>query len=629
MHSTELRHDRSAKHSRSPRLSAAWAHSVATLFALMSMTAAGAGCQSDSSAEIDPFATKASESSEQSEEDDTELLTVESESDEPEAVNPFPSPPKTYSIQLDGKFDEWERSNFRTFEDSRHVVEGEDFWDGPEDAGLKVAVRSDRGYLYLAVAAADDEVLSSSNETVGDGLVLWLRSPGIASIADLFPGAPGFGLLPELAYLVEPDGSVRPFAPEGSLEEADAGALTARTTQTESGWRAEIALEAGAISQVSNLPTREVAFRVEQYDADDPDHPTYQTRLSILPSSSPSEPRYAIYSDFPSGGWLPYRPVLDQPPRRDTLGRWRLTSDGWRYERFDAPPEEWRRVDDTDPLRAAITRADAFIDVCPASRRDVVVPAGFESTDGQHRAALVLCGEQADSRSACSADARMRMFWTALRRRPDAAESADPSDAWSLEANVELTDEPFDQCIGASSRPTVRRQFTLLPLDPVHPDVWAVGFESVTSGGNELQRARNVWLFHPGRSQRDENADSSPFVARATLDRLDADGSERTTSNSEMYVTPIDDREGWDLCRIETIKEQSCQQFNERCTTKDRGQEVLVHIDMWEPDSRTFTDFMMTKHRRCGPDFQFAKRRAYMLLQHEGRLSLIRSPKLR
>ncbi len=629
MHTTELRHDRSARHSLPPRLPAAWTRSIATLLGLIAVMAAGAGCQSDSTAQIDPFATTGSETSEQNEEDDTELLAVESKSEEPNAVNPFPSPPETYSIQLDGTFDEWKRSNFRTFEDSRHVVEGEEFWDGSDDAGLKVAVRSDRGYLYLAVAASDDKVVPPAEGTVGDGLVVWLRSPGIASIADLFPESPGFGLRPDLAYLVEPDGSVRPFAPEGFVEAADAGALTARTTQTESGWRAEMALEAGAISQVSNLPAREMAFRVEQYDADDPDHPTYQTRLNIFPSSSSSEPRYAVYSDFPSGGWLPYRPVLDQPPRRDTLGRWRLTSDGWRYERFDAPPEDWHRVDDTDPLRAAITRADAFIDVCPASRRDVAVPAGFESTDGQHRAGLVLCGKRADSSSACSADAQMRMFWTALRRRPDAAESDDPGETWALDANIELTDDPFDQCIGATGRSTIRRQFSLLPLDPVHPDVWAVGFESFASSGNQLQEAQNVWLFHPGRTQANEGEDPAPHVARATFDRLEAEGSERTTSNSQMYVTPIDDREGWDLCRIETIKEQSCQRFNERCSTQDRGQEVLVHIDMWEPDSRTFTDFMMTKHRRCGPDFQFANRRAYMLLQHKGRLSLIRSPKLR
>jgi hypothetical protein len=191
-----------------------------------------------------------------------------------------------------------------------------------------------------------------------------------------------------------------------------------------------------------------------------------------------------------------------------------------------------------------------------------------------------------------------------------------------------LTKEPLDQCIGDTSNAPLRRRFTLLPLDRVHEEVWALGFQVHASSGSSLKQARRVWLFRPDRSGESGDTDG-PHVAKAELSKREVEPGSRTISNSLMYLTRIDDRDGWDLCRIETIREQSCQSFNEQCSTRQRGQEVLVHIDMWDPETRVFTNFMMTKHRRCGPDFDFSKREAYMLIQHQQRLSLIRSPALR
>ncbi len=516
------------------------------------------------------------------------------------------SPPDSRSRTLDASFDDWERDQFRTFAGDKHVIKGKRFWDGNDDASLEVAAHSDPGHLYFAVEVTDDVVIDAgSADPFSDGVVLWLRDPGLADLRKDLPSSfmEGKQLQPELAILFTPDGQFWRYDREnGGLYRKG---LDAETTKTDDGYRVEIALKIGVLQQVSELPLEEIAFRVEAIDGDAPDRRGKQSHISTLPSDDGS-PKFALLG---LEDWLPYAPLTGQPPREDTLGRWRLGDRGWTFDALEIVPENWRLLSDTSSLEAFLDKHDVYSEVCNQSRQRAELVEAYESRRGG-RAALVICGTRPEE-DTCPDDASSHLYWMKLTSRSEGV--------WSLDRTRQVTREPMPQCPErASGDKTFYTSFSLYPLTMYYDTpVWAVGWEKGRRSERERFQRTGVWFINGARSEA--------RIGNIETSKTEVQGRERTIEQTHLYLTPVDSKEGRDICAVETVRKQTCEGFDEGCQTRDRGLGRYARIRMWSGSKGAFQRYLMSKHRRCRARFDFNSRDAYLLFHRNKRLGLIRS----
>lgn len=514
-------------------------------------------------------------------------------------------PPEEMSRTIDGSFDDWKDETFRSFSGAEHVVKGDRFWNDASDVSLEVAAHSDRGRLYFAVEVTDDVVLDASSDApFSDGVVLWLRDPGLAELRTDLPESymKGTELQPELAILFTPDGQFwRRDDENGGLYRKG---IEAQTTKTDEGYRVEMALTVGVLQQVSELPMEEVAFRVEAIDGDEPKRRGKQSHFSTLPSENGS-PKFALLG---LDSWIPYEPLVGQPPREDVLGRWRLGDRGWTFDAFEVVPEDWRLLSEPSSLDQTLRDHDVYSEVCSKAREKAKLVEAYQSRRGD-RVALVLCGTRPTD-GTCPDDARSHLFWMRLSSPGDGV--------MSLERTRRVTRKPMSQCPtrSAEDRP-LHTAFSLYPLTMFETPVWAIGWHKMRESDRERLHRSGVWFVNPSRSKA--------RIGTLETAKTRAKPRERTIEKTHLYLTPVDRKEGRDICAIETVRKQTCDDLDTGCRTRDRGVGRYAHIRMWSRSKGTFERYLMSKHRRCRARFDFTSRDAYLLFHRNKRLGLIHS----
>lgn len=586
------------------------------------LSGAGAGC-SGSQPEVDPYeaAEDGEEESESTEGDSSEsgdsdeLLDADVGGSGSRRQTSWggdisfsvDEPPAEPSKEIDGEFDDWETS-FKTFEGRSRLVEGEQFWDGASDASMRVAAKPGRGYLYFAVEVTDDRIIDAESvDPFADGVVLWLRDPGLVELRGMLPESfrEGESFQTELGILFTPDGQYWRRGDRGNLYREG---IDAATKKTDSGYQVEVALQLGTLRQLSELPLRQVAFRVELIDGDEPERRGVQTTMTTIQPGSDGEPRWALL-DLP--GWLPHAPLQGGPPREGALGRWQMKEGSWTFESFEVVPSRWRLLRDSSSFEDLLNDGDVLGEVCSEARNSRRLVEGFEDRRGRHRVALVICGTRA-SDGECPDDATTRLFWVHLKSG---------GDAWSLEKALPVTDAPLEQCADEPSGDAgYHHDFSFTPLEMMGPTMWAVGWFWTAESESASDRKSGVWFLNTEKEK--------PNVGRAQTYRREAESDERTVAESHVYLTRVDDVEGWDICEVERISEQECSGLNEECEPEPHGQSATTHIRMWRPEQGTFERYVMSKHRNCRTSFDFSQREAYMLFHRQQRLGLIASDAL-
>jgi predicted small secreted protein len=520
-----------------------------------------------------------------------------------EGILVLPEPPKDKKKVIDGEVDDWSTRTARAFDSKSHVVDGEQFWDGGADASFRVGVDSDAGHVYVWVDVRDDTVIDAASEDVmADGIILWLRDPKLEEIVDSLPKgmAEKKNIHPEMAILFTPDGQFWRYDEKGGRLYRTG--IDATTKKMKNGYRLEASLSLGVLGQVASLPTEDIAFRVELMDGDETDRRGEQTRMSMLPDEG--GPRFALYN---VGGWLPYEQAQGHPPRPGALGRWELADGTWSFQSFEVRPNHWLVLDDVSSFDSALGKSEALNELCPAATSSRVLLEAYESQSGRHRTGLVLCGPRAPG-GRCPADATSHLYWVHLK----------PADqGWTLSEYTEASEKPLPQC-ARDPRPDgeLYGEFSMLPMEMLGSSVWGIGFKRTYSSDVKQVEERGIWFVKPTSKE--------PFLGKAINERTHATRDQRTVSKTNVYLALVDDKKGLDLCEVERLEEQSCRGLNRSCTASDHSKVVRTHIKMWE--SGRFEPYLLTKHKRCNADFDFSKRRGFMLLNEAGRLGALASP---
>lgn len=567
-----------------------------------------AGCKSQP--EVEPYEVANEAEGERSELLDKEVEAsgaVERDEDwERNIEMSLEEPPEELSKTIDAEFDDWSDSEFRSFRSGEHVVEGDHMWDGASDASTRVAARLGEGHLYMAVEVRDDTVIDAASvDPFADSVVVWMRDPALANLADHLPEpiVEEYKIRPKIGVLFTPDGQFwrRDEGPGGLYRRG----IEAATVKTNSGYRVEVAMKLGVLQQVGALPMPSLAFRVDVIDGDNPERRGAQTTISTVPPEEGGGSRFALLE---SEGWYPYASLDETPPREDAVGRWRISKEGWTFDAIEVPPEDWRRFPKLDALERAMRKQDMLGEVCPAAKRDSRIVESYTSKAGSERVALLACGTLSPE-GRCPSDAATDLLWLRLVER---------GGSWSLDRSVAVNEEPLSQCPGArvDGEPYYDR-FSMAPLGMIDDSVWAVGWHKHFDGSDGIVRQSGIWMLNASQD--------SPNIAEAQTSKTVADRRARTKSNSRVYLTSIDENPGRDICEIEHIDEQRCRGLNRRCQTMARGRETIAHIKMWQPEVGTFERYMMSTHRNCDAPFQFGERDAYMLYHRGARLGLMKA----
>lgn len=515
-------------------------------------------------------------------------------------------PPAEMNRTIDGEIDDWNARDFRSYEGRKYITSGEEFWSGNADAGFKLGVHADQGYLYFLVEVRDDNVIDAGSEqNVSDGVIIWLQDPALADLLDAMPSeiSDARRINPEVGILFTPDGQFRRVG--DAEEDINREEINAQTQRTKNGYRIEAALSLGALEQVAELPLKRVAYRVELLDGDDEERPGPQTRMSTHPNESG-----ARFAEYKLEGLLPFVPAFDPPPRPGGLGRWTLADNAWRFESFEVMPKAWRSLQDTSALDKALANADALDRACPTATHTRELVEAYQSTGGAQSAGLLICGPRAPA-GRCPSNATTHIYWARFDQQ---------GDEWTLSQHAPVTQEPLEQC-ASSPRPSgdLHSEFSLLPFEMLGKNIWGVGWTSTDTARQFKRVEKGIWFFNPTLSE--------PSIGLALSERFHARGRERTVSDSRVFLAEVDETQGLDICEIEHVQEQSCSGFNRSCRTQRHGETRQVHVQLWEPNKQRFEPYLQTKHRGCSAaSFDFSTRPGYMLLHDGARLGVVASP---
>jgi hypothetical protein len=186
---------------------------------------------------------------------------------------PFAIPRSRRPIAVDGALEEWGALPLAV--ESPVQVDGPEFYSGPQDASFRLGVAWDEQALYLAVDAADDALLFSTDriQREQDHLAFSIdarpepaRSANENGDAALASGSMRKLLQPH-ALPIEPkiDAVTRLFL--GSLPEGTRVASLRR----EHGYTAELSIPAAALDALAGERWRQLRINVGQYDFDPQD----------------------------------------------------------------------------------------------------------------------------------------------------------------------------------------------------------------------------------------------------------------------------------------------------------------------------------------------------------------------
>jgi hypothetical protein len=528
-----------------------------------------------------------------------------------EAMMLLPETPDEPSRTIDAKTDDWKTGAFRRFETKASVESGRTYWNGRSDASFRVGVDADEGFLYFLIQVKDDHVVDApQGEDPTDGVIVWLRDPGLDTLGKALPANVGLGeyVDPETAFIIFPNGRVETWGGTGTLDFNEV--MLHEVDRRANGYQVEVALKVETFEEISEIPLSEVAFRVELLDGDEPDRPGYQTKMSTLPDQGDDAPRMATYA---VGGLLPHAEVGAPPPRANAIGRWKVEDGKWNFVSFEVVPKYWATLEDAPGFEEALLESDALDDLCRTSRKDIHLVEAYQSRGGSFRTGLVLCGERA-VKGRCPSNAKSNVFLVTLR--PE----AEGSDVWRVEQSINVFDETLNQCTYDDVRGSeFYSKFALFPLDVLSSTVWAVGWTRTIKDRGQDEEAYGVTLLNTKYD--------APHLGTTKTRERRSYSDERIIGKSSVYLTYVDDDDNVDICQIEDYVEQACTGVDRGCRTYEHGKTVLTHIQMWSPKRRKFERYELSKHRGCNSSFDFSEAKGFLILQLKNRIGLLPSPR--
>lgn len=554
------------------------------MFALVTFLATGLACSSGPEEQIDPFEM----AGEDREEDlldqqpepteDHERTRADDQDDEPMVVPQAAAEP---ARPVNARPDGWDMSDRRVFDDADHVYEGASRWDGPDDASFAAAVDTDDSHVYFWIEVTDDRVVDSRPTHPLDGVEIRLRDPRLDNLLAALPPTLRDRLDVEIeaGYAITPDGRT---APTDGDESVPPEALHSAAIDTDEGYVIEAAFALEALPYLAEIPLDEIAFRIDVLDAD-PGDDTPSSRLSAIIDADGS-PHFAVTD---TDGMLPAASPEQRPPRADALGMWHRTGDGWIFETLEYVSNRWNLVDDFEGVADRLLELGAFPDVCDDVDAQHRIHDVYDYRDGSHRIVLSSCGPAADN--GCSDEARSQVVWTHLER---------DRDRWLMAESQTVFDQPLEQCVHtAPEGQPLHHDFSLMPFDRVANRMWAVDYRRSLEGTNHEVDERELRLVDP-RSEQFVQLDRR-------LQSVRDSGRERVLRDNRIYLTDLEDDGNLDVCKVEEIKEQTCESFQSGCETIPRGHEVIPNIDLWDAEDHRFEDFLLTRHDDCRGSTQF------------------------
>lgn len=573
------------------------------------------GCKTNEPASVDPFGiadeSQGAKIDQMEEGEPTEDRRGQQQRSASKDELALPSPPAEMAKTIDGDPSDWDMSKARSFEGKRTVEKGEQFWDGDEDASFSVAVEHDAGFVYFMIEVRDDQVIDAgSSDVMTDGAIIWLRDPMLEKIVETLPPSirSRAGVRPEIAVLFTPDGQYWRYDDEdGRLNRAG---LDAQSAKFDGGYRVEVAVKAGVLEYAAAFPMEEIAFRVEVMDGDDPERKGRQTLVSMLPDRGNDVPRYALLG---LDGMVPHEEVVGKPPRPNALGRWRLQDGTWNFGSFEVVPKNWGVYSDLEFVRELVDDAEATSAFCqPATTKKRVIEA-YQSGGNSHLAALVYCATEAP-KGKCPESGEGQVLWVHFNK-PNGP-------AWEHHATKSVVPEPLPQCFDTGHGEGLYDGFSMVPLEMLSSTTWAVGWRHTDDGRGYEFVEEGVWFADM------ENTGETTHAGTVRTSDIEAKRDSRMVSRRRVYLTHVDKEDGVDICSVEQLEDQRCRGVNQACKTPERRTQRKVQIWTWAGDKGTFEKYFLTKHRNCKTSFDFASRKAYLLLQREGRLGLVPSPAL-
>lgn len=500
---------------------------------------------------------------------------------------------------------DWDLSDLRWFEGAQFVEEGRRAWRDKDDASFGVAVDADESHLYFWIEVIDDVIVDSDPQNPLDGVVIWLRDPGLVELLDTMPTTlrNRVSLRPETAIVITPRGEVARY---GSATALPPGAVHVATAPIRSeGYVVEVAISLEVFPLLKNLPIEEVAFRVEMLDSDEVGLSEPAKRLSMLPRAEGGSARFALYS---TPGLRPAISPDVGPPRYDALGLWQLQRDRWVYRSFEYHSPGWRVMEDLREVASGVVNREALPAICTGSGNAMWLVEAYQATRGGQRVALVLCGT--DTERSCPASARSQLVFTSIVEEQ-------PGE-WRIEETHNVFPEDLRQCpFSGSDRQRVYSGFSLLPLDVVGSSLWGVGWHLRVDENRDYQREAGVYIVDPQAP--------SFRVGHTQLKRVGATGTRRWENHSQVFMIPLqegDERMG--VCEIEVAQDLECRRFNEQCEPLPRGREVLTHVKNFNPERRRFEEVFLRPHPRCRPSLQMEEIGGFEIFLVEDRLGLLR-----
>ncbi len=523
----------------------------------------------------------------------------------------LPDTPESPSKEIDGKDDDWKGVKTKQFASKGDVQDGAEFWRGKGDASMKVSVDSDAGFLYFFVEVRDDEVVvGDTDDDPTDGVVIWLRDPGLDAIGDALPSNVGLDeyVDAEMAVVIRPSGFVEPWTDDRPDFNR---VMMHEVSERKGGYTLEVAFKLEAFGEISSIPLEQIAFRVELLDGDDDSRPGWQTRMSTLPEDGSDSPRFSLVD---TAGLLPHAAVSGAPPRTNAIGRWQFVGDSWSFASFEVVPKVWVSVDDDDAILEAVADDTTIGELCAAARNDVRVAEAYESSKGGFRSALLVCGTSSPG-DRCPAGAKTSAYLVDLRREGSGDETR-----WFVDQVSDVFGEELSQC-ASRARPgeDFYSRFSLYPLDVLGSTVWVVGWMRTNVDRGYEAEAFGVTMLNTKYAQ--------PRLGTTVTRSRVSESDERSIATSSVYLTYVDDDENVDICQVENLLEQACTGVDRGCRTYERGKSVLTHIQLWNKKKRRFERYELTKHRGCTPSFDFSDAEGYLVLQLRDRVGLLPSPR--
>lgn len=509
--------------------------------------------------------------------------------------------------QIDATPQGWNLSSIRRFDQRQNVIEGAGAWSGQTDASFSAAVDVDDSHIYFWIEVKDDQIISSHPSRPQEGVLIWIGDPGFDQLLRSLPEDFSQRLATQThpAIFITPDGQIGRY---GQAPAPAQNSVHIATAYTDSGYIVEAAFSLEALSFITQLPLKQIAFRIEVLDTDDPQSPSYQKRLSMFPPRDDGQPRFALLE---LEGLLPLLAPAEGPPRTDALGLWRQTRDGWRFETLEYVSPHWRVIEDLQGAAAQVVDRGPLPTICTGPDQAMWLVEAYEATSRAQRVALVLCGTD-NQAGACPKNARTQLVWTSMKDLGD--------DAWIIDHVQELFPDDLEQCPfqGRTSQPYYH-SFSMLPLGLIGPSVWGIGWHmSRKAPQSHLERA-GVYFVDP----RSKNF----IVGDLPLRHIEDNANRRTRHDSRVYLTDLNDDDAMDICEIEIAQDQLCKSLGKQCETVPRGRELLTHIKTWNTTEHRFDDYLLQRHDRCRGSMTITDTAGYKILLVEDRLGLIRAPR--